>query len=89
MVNAQSDCMLIYRRCKTVKLKESDWCFQRYIWQAELDAQKLPEVKVIKTLIYGVRSSGNLSERSIRETTRLSKDEYPYIHQQPSATTYT
>ena len=55
----------IQKMYNCVKLKESDWCFQRYIWQAELDAQKLPEEKVIKTLIYGVRSSGNLSERSI------------------------
>ena len=71
----------IQKMYNCVKLKELDWCFQRYIWQAELDAQKLPEEKVIKTLIYGVRSSGNLSERSIRETARLSKDEYPHIHQ--------
>ena len=71
----------IQKMYNCVKLKESDWCFQRYIWQAELDAQKLPEEEVIKTFIYGVRSSGNLSERSIRETARLSKDEYPHIHQ--------
>ena len=40
----------------------------------------IPEQKVIKTLIYGVVSSGNLAERCIRETAKLSKDEYPEIN---------
>ena len=61
----------------TVKLKENYWCLQRYIWQAELDRNQMPEEKVIKTLIYGVKSSGNQSERALRETSRISKDEYP------------
>ena len=47
----------------TVQLREKHWCFQRYIWQNELDNRKIPEEKVIKTLIYGVKLSGNQSER--------------------------
>ena len=31
-----------------------DWCYQRYIWQSELDPTKSKEEKVVKTLIYGV-----------------------------------
>ena len=50
---------------------------QRYIWQEGLDSSKIPEEKVIKTLIYGVKSSGNLAEHCIRRTATLSKDEYP------------
>ena len=43
----------------TVQLQEEHWCFQWYIWQNELDNRKIPEKKVIKTLIYGVKSSVN------------------------------
>ena len=38
---------------------------------------KTPEPNVIKTLIYGVRTSGNQAERALRETTKLFSDEYP------------
>ena len=60
----------------TVKLLEKDWCFQRYIWQENLDSMKIPEEKVIKTLIYGVKSSGNQAERGLRETANLCKEDY-------------
>ena len=43
----------------SVKLVEDDWCLQRHIWQNDLDPRKLAEEKIIKTLIYGVKSSGN------------------------------
>ena len=33
--------------------------------------------EVIKTLIYGVKSSGNQAERGIRETANLQKSKYP------------
>ncbi|XP_066913300.1 uncharacterized protein [Clytia hemisphaerica] len=61
----------------TVKLCEEHWCYQRYVWQEELDPQRIPEEKVIKTLIYGVRSAGNQSEYALREIARLSQDLYP------------
>ena len=54
---------------------------ERYIWQGKLDPNKIPEEKVIKTLIYGVKSCGNLAERCIRETAMLSSDEYPEIYE--------
>ena len=63
----------------SVKLKPDNWCYQRYIWSADLDPNKIPEEKVIKTLIYGVRSSGNQAERAIRQTAKLSSDEYPKV----------
>ncbi|XP_066913574.1 uncharacterized protein, partial [Clytia hemisphaerica] len=61
----------------SVKLVESHWCLQRYIWEENLDRTRIPKEKIIKTLIYGVKSSGNQSERALRGTARLSKDEYP------------
>ena len=44
-----------------------------------LDPRELPEEKVIKTLIYGVKSSGNQADRGLRETARLSAEEYPKV----------
>ena len=66
---------------KSVKLLEDDWCLQWYIWQKDWDPRKLPEEEVIKTLIYGVKSSGNQAERGLRETVRLSVEEYPKVNQ--------
>ena len=71
----------VQKMYNSVKLKEEDWCYQRYIWQGELDPSQIPEEKVIKTIIYGVRSSGNQAERGLRETSNLSKDEYPEVNE--------
>ena len=46
-----------------------------------MNTKKLPEEKVIKTLIYGVKSSGNQAERGLRESARLSAEEYPKVNQ--------
>ena len=67
----------IQKMYNSVRLIEDDWCFQRYVWQDELDENKIPEEKVIKTLIYGVKSSGNQAERGLRETAQKSKGDYP------------
>ena len=65
----------------TIKLRPEDWCLQRYLWHDQLDPEKCPEEKVIKTLIYGIRSSGNQAKRGLRQTSEISKDEYPEVHQ--------
>ena len=69
----------IKKMYNSLKLVEDDWCLQRHIWQKDLDPRKLPEEKVIKTLVYGVKSSGNQAERGLRETARLSAEEYPKV----------
>ena len=43
--------------------------------------RKLCGEKVIKTLIYGVKSSGNQSKRDLQETVRLLAEEYPQVSQ--------
>ncbi|XP_066917473.1 uncharacterized protein [Clytia hemisphaerica] len=53
--------------------------YQRYLWHDTLNINQPPEEKVIKTLIYGVRSSGNQSERGIRQTSSLSKEVFPAV----------
>jgi len=35
---------------------------------------------VIKTLIYGIKSSGNQAERGLRETAKIFKDQQPDVH---------
>ena len=64
----------------TIKLDEKDWCIQRYIWQKDLDPSKIPEEKVVKSLIYGVRPSRNQAEYGLREVARLSRDEFPEVN---------
>ena len=71
----------IHKMYNSVRFQEEYCCLQRYIWQDQLDARKLPEENVIKTLIYGIKSSGNQAERAIRETARLSKDTYPEVNE--------
>ena len=61
----------------TIRLDEEDWHYQRYIWQEDLDPTKIPKEKIIKTLIYGIRSSGNQAECGLRSIGKLFSEEYP------------
>ena len=61
----------------TLKLDETHWCYQLYLWSENLDPDENPEIKVIKTAMYGLVSSGNQAEFGLRETARLQKAEYP------------
>ena len=60
-----------------VKLDKMFWRYQLYLWSNDLAENITPEWKVMKTLIYGVRSSGNLAECGLRRTAELCKDEFP------------
>ena len=48
-----------------------------YLWHNSLDPSLEPLMKAIKTLIYGVRSSGNQAEYALRELADLMMDQYP------------
>ena len=65
----------------TVKLDPADWCYQRYIWCENLDPEKIPQEKIIKTLIYGVRSSGNQAEYGLRKVAEMSSKNHPEVYQ--------
>ena len=69
----------IQKMYNSVKLRESDWCFQRYLWQENLDPTQPPEEKIIKTLMYGIKSSGNQAETALRETVKLFRHKYPEV----------
>ena len=71
----------VQKMYNTIKLVEDHWCLQRYLWDNELSPDRQPEEKVIKTLIYGVKSSGNQAEYALRQTSLISKDRYPRVHE--------
>ena len=72
----------------TVKLAEKHWCYQLFLWNDELDPSREPQVCVINTLIYGVKSSGNQAEYALRATADLFKDEYPAQNRMIQEDTY-
>ena len=61
-------------------LHRSDWCYQLYYWSKNLNPGDEPLIKVIKTAIYGVRSSGNAAERALRLTAETYEKEYPIAY---------
>ena len=67
----------IQKMYNSINLDPRHWCYQLCLFHEKLDPAVKPFVYVIKTLIYGVRTSGNQAERAIRETARLCKDNYP------------
>ena len=71
----------ISKMYNTVQLNQSDWCYQRYIWNDELNPNNIPEEKIIKTLIYGVRSSGNQAEFGLRKVAQISQKEFPKVNE--------
>ena len=76
-VGIHSDVSKMYN---TVKLHPDHWALQRYLWQEDLDPSKIAKQKVIKTLIYGIRSSGNQSEYALRQLADMNKDDYPEVN---------
>ena len=71
----------VQKMYNSVRLDKTHWALQRYLWEESLDPNRPPEQKVIKTLIYGVKSSGNQAERCLRETAKLSQDDHPDINE--------
>ena len=69
-----TDISKMYNRIWLVK---EHWCYQLYLWSHDLDPDTDPVWKVIKTLIYGVRPSGQLAECALRRAADLFKDKYP------------
>ena len=68
----------IQKMYNTIKLNKEHWCYQLYLWENNLNPTEKPEWKVIRTLIYGVKSSGNQAEMGLRQTAELQKNTYPH-----------
>ena len=67
----------IQKMYNAVLLKKELWRYQMYHWRDDLASDLEPRRKVIKTLIYGVRPSGNLAERGLRLTAEKVRHLYP------------
>jgi len=67
----------IQKMYNAIMLDEEHWCYQLYLWDNALDRDNKPQHKVIKTLIYGVKSSGNQAENGLRKTANLMLEKYP------------
>ncbi len=78
MVGYHNDINTMYNQ---IKLEHPYWAMQRYWWNETLDPDKPPVEKVIKTLIYGCKSSANQAEHAVRSTAELYKDEFPEVHE--------
>ena len=60
-----------------VRLMPKHWKYQMYLWDFNLDPSKDPGDKVVKTIIYGVRSSGNQAQVAMRKTAEIQKEKFP------------
>ena len=74
VVAIHTDVRMMYN---VVKLKPEHWTFQRYLWDADLDPTGAPQEKVVKTLIYGVKSSGNQAQGGMRKCAEAEKEKFP------------
>ena len=50
------------------------------MWDKDLSPENSPLWKVIKTVIYGVRPSGNLAECGLRKTAELTPSKCPKVY---------
>ena len=67
----------ISKMYNAIQLDKSHWRFQMYLWDKDLSPENSPLWKVIKTVTYGVRPSGNLAECGLRKTAELTQSECP------------
>ena len=67
----------ISKMYNTIYLDPKHWRYQLYFWNDELKVGIAPVIKVVETVIYGVRPSGNIAGCALRRTAELTKDDYP------------
>ena len=70
----------ISKMYNTIYLDSKHWRYQLYFWDNELKVGVAPRIKVIESVIYGVRSSGNMAECALRRTAELTKSDYPLAY---------
>ena len=64
----------------SVRMNQDFWRFQLYWWSDTLTEGEEPRLKVIKTVIYGIKCSGNQAERALRLAVEMQKDKYPLAY---------
>ena len=80
-----TDVQKMYNR---VQLDEEHWCYQLYLFSENLNLGDHPVWKVIKTIIYGVRPSGQLAQCGLRRTAELCREEFPLAYKPILEDTY-
>ena len=70
----------ISKMYNTIYLDSKHWRYQLYFWNGELKMGVAPTPKVVKSVIYGVRPSGNIAECALRRTAELTKSDYPVAY---------
>ena len=61
----------------TIMLEKKFWRYQLYWWSPNLALDEQPLIKIIKSCIYGVKSSGNQAERALRLVAEKMASKYP------------
>ena len=67
----------IQKMYNVVHLDKNHWQYQMYLWDDNLETLLQPQWKVIKPVIYGVRSSGIQAGQGLRKTAELISSQYP------------
>ena len=62
-----------------VKLVPEHFNYQKYLWKEELDPDSPTITMVIKTLIYGVRPSGNLTGAGFVRVADYAQEHFPHL----------
>ena len=68
----------VQKMYNAVHLDKKHWCYQMYLWNDDFDIDN-PKWKIIPTVIYGVKPSGNLAECGLRKTATLMRDKYERV----------
>ena len=62
-----------------IKLTPAYFRYQQYLWKEDLDETKPTKIMLIKTVIYGVRPSGNLTGVGFVKTAEFAEQHYPEL----------
>lgn len=62
-----------------VKLEENHYKYQKYLWIPGLEEGVSPQVMLVKTLIYGVRPSGNLTQAAFMKLGEAAIQKFPHL----------
>ena len=68
-----------------VKLDPKHYTYQKYLWSTEMDESTEPDVMAVRTLIYGVKSAGNLTMAGFSVVAEIAVTVEPEL--EPGATT--
>ena len=60
-----------------IKLEPSDYRWQKYLWVDNLDPSNPVKTRIMRTIIYGVKSSGNQTAEGLEQVAQYVIDNYP------------